>query len=531
MTADNQTTTQTTKSTNNEKYVLSVDIGTTSLRCHIYDKNVKLMGKCQEKMYVDYPKQGYCEIKPDTLWELFSVVCRGAVKDANMSFDQITCMGLSTLRNTFITWNRHTGEPLHNFIVWKDLRTTKLCKEWNRSIALRSFNLYNRMLYTLKRCNRTLSAAHFKLVPGTPAAGFLWLIQNNPEVREKMLDGNLMYGTVETWLVYKLTGKHVTEASSAGVTGLFDLFEMNWNTTLLNILQIPSNCLPEVIDNDGDFGKLNKSIFGAEIPITAVIADQQSAMFGECTFNEGDMKLTLGTGSFLSVNTGSQAYPSLSGTAYPAIGWKLSSEEKPCYILESDSSDTGTSILWAQQLDFFEEPKQTISLANSVENSGGVFFVPAFSGIQAPINDCTAVSSLIGLNPLTSKAHIVRAVLEAIAFRVLQMHTILQSNFSVKLNSIRANGGISNNDFILQLISDLTKCPVERAENLEMSTLGVTFLAGLSMGIWKNKEEIYKLRRVEKVFTPQTKNLKHYIAEFVDWQRAIDRCLKWYSHN
>lgn len=207
-------------------------------------------------------------------------------------------------------------------------------------------------------------------------AGLLWLTKNCVEVREKMLEGNLMYGTVETWLIHKLTGKHVTEASSASITGLYDLFEMNWNTTLFSILQIPMNCLPQVIDNDGDFGKLNPSIFGAEIPITAVLADQQSAMFGECSFQQGDMKLTLGTGSFLSVNTGSQAYPAIQGSAYPAVGWKLRSNDKPTYILESDSSDTGTSILWAQQLDFFQEPAQTIHLANSVPNTGGLYFIP-----------------------------------------------------------------------------------------------------------------------------------------------------------
>jgi len=510
------------------KYVLSVDIGTTSLRCHIYDQDAKLKGKSQEPMLVEYPKPGYCEIKPDVLWNLFLSVCKGAIKDANLTFDKINCMGLSFLRNTFITWNRHTGAPLHNFIVWKDLRTTKLCKEWNKSITLRAFTTYNRLIHTVKRCNRTLSAAHFKLVPGTPVAGLLWLMQNHVEVREKMLEGNLMYGTVETWLIYKLTGKHVTEPSSASITGLFNLFEMNWDTTLLNILQIPSNCLPEIIDNDGNFGKVNSSLFGVEIPITGVIADQQSAMFGECCFEQGDMKLTLGTGSFLSVNAGSQAFPSISGSAYPAIGWKLSSNSKPTYILESDSSDTGTSILWAQQLDFFKEPAQTMCLANSVPNTGGVYFVPAFSGLQAPINDHTAVSSLIGLSPLTTKAHIVRAVLEAISFRVLQMHTILQSKFNLKIHSIRANGGISNNDFIMQLTSDLTKCPVERAENREMSTLGVTFLAGFSAGIWKNFDELIKLRKVETVFTPQTTNLKTYISEFVQWQKAIQRSLNWH---
>lgn len=268
------------------------------------------------------------------------------------------------------------------------------------------------------------------------------------------------------------------------------------------------------------------------------------------------MKLTLGTGSFLSVNTGSQAYPAITGSAYPAIGWKLSSNNKPTYILESDSSDTGTSILWAQQLDFFEEPTQTICLANSVPDSGGVYFVPvsirveieinckfeyfdstntsfpqAFSGIQAPVNDCTAVSSLIGLTPTTSKAHIVRAVLEAISFRVLQMHTILQANFPGSIHSIRANGGISNNDFIMQLTSDLTKRPVERAENREMSTLGVTFMAGLSGGVWSSLDELTQLRKVETVFKPETKHLDHYVHELCQWQKAIDRCLRWYPLN
>lgn len=375
--------------------------------------------------------------------------------------------------------------------------------------------------------------ANFRLTPGSPAAGMLWMLQNVPEVREKMLQGKLMYGTVDTWLVYRLTcgESHVTEPSNASITGLLDIHSLNWNQTLLTLIQLSPDCLPTVIPSNGDFGEVHESWFGAKLPITGVVGDQQAAMFGECCYDRGDSKLTLGTGAFLAVHTGSRpalVEPHTGG--YSVVGWQLKNR-LPAYLIESDSSDTGTSILWAQKLDFFDEPAETISLARSVPTSGGVYFVPAFSGLQAPVNDLCAVSSLIGLNPTTSKAHIVRAVLEAIVFRVLQMHRLLQDQLPDQpLRSIRANGGIANNDFIMQLIADLTGSAVERATNREMSALGAAYMAGLGAEVWSDTDELRRLRSLDVVFEPQTEHLEHYVNEFTDWQRAIERCLKWYSH-
>jgi putative glycerol kinase 5 len=442
-------------------------------------------------------------------------------------------MGISTLRNTFITWSRDTGEPLHNFIVWKDLRALRTCKDWNRRLSTRSFGLLQRIFYTLGGQQRHQSMANFRLTPGTPAAGILWMLQNQPEVREKMLQGKLMYGTVDTWLVYRLTcgQTHATESSNASITGLLDLHTLSWNQTLLTLFQLSPDCLPTLIASNGDFGQVNECWFGARVPITGVVGDQQAAMFGECCFDRGDAKLTLGTGAFLAVHTGGTPAPVEPNTGgYTVVGWQLDGE-LPAYLIESDSSDTGTSILWAQKLDFFDEPAETISLARSVPTSGGVYFVPAFSGLQAPVNDLCAVSSLIGLNPTTSKAHIVRAVLEAIVFRVLQMHRLLQDQLPDQpLLNIRANGGIANNDFIMQLIADLTGSAVERASSREMSSLGAAYMAGLGGGVWSSGAQLKKLRKVDVVFDPSSDHLDHYVNEFTDWQRAIERCLKWYSH-
>ena len=439
-------------------------------------------------------------------------------------------MGLSTLRNTFITWNRDTGEPLHNFIVWKDLRAVRTCKEWNKRASVRSYSVLKRLAAPVAETFRNMAV---RLVPGTPAAGMLWMMQNNSEVREKMLEGKLMYGTVDTWLIHRLTngGSHVSEPSNASITGLMDLQKNKLNTSLLNMLQINKKCLPKLLSSNSVFGHVHEGWFGFSFPITGVMGDQQAAMFGECCYQRGDTKLTLGTGAFLSVHTGQtpiMVKPTAGG--YPVIGWQLEGQ-KPEYLIESDSSDTGTSILWAQQLDFFAEPAETISLARSVPTSGGVYFVPAFSGIQAPVNDLCAVSSLIGLNPITSKAHIVRAVLEAIVFRVLQMHQLLQKQMPDQhLLNIRANGGISNNDFIMQLIADLTGSSVERASNREMSALGAAYMAGLGAGVWTSKAQLRRLRQLDITFKPETGHLEHYVSEFSDWQRAIERCLKWYSH-
>lgn len=319
--------------------------------------------------------------------------------DAKINVSQLLCMGISTQRGTFITWDRKTGEPFHNFITWKDIRSDQLCKQWNQSFRLKCIKFGAKFIHFFIRSNRFLAASLLRFTTGMVIMRFIWVLQNIPQIRLKATEGDALYGTLDTYLVWKLTSGrvHATDASNSCITGFYDPFLMQWADWALNMFDIPPSMLPTVKDTNGDFGRTSAQIFGASIPIRAVVGDQQAAMFGECCFREGDVKCTLGTGTFININTGYQPFASYKGL-YPIVGWKLVSDQKPTYLIEGASYDTGTAILWAQSIGLFDDPKETSDLVHN-ESNGSVYFVPAFSGLQAPINDNTAATAFIGITP------------------------------------------------------------------------------------------------------------------------------------
>ncbi|KAK1133391.1 hypothetical protein K0M31_011204 [Melipona bicolor] len=332
---------------------------------------------------------------------------------------------------------------------------------------------------------------------------------------------------VDEWFqIHELTGRHVTDVSNAAATGLFDPFLMNWSTLMISTLKIPPGLFPKVVDSSGDFGVTHKSIFGVEIPIYCSMADQSASLFGSGCLNTGDLKITLGTGTFVNVNSGSKVHASISGM-YPVIGWRIGGEL--VYMIEGTWNDTGSIVEWAKQIGFVDQIAETVDMANSVKDSDGVLFVPAFSGLHAPINDYTAATGFIGIGPTTKKAHIIRAMLESIVYGIVLIFDVLNRETYHLYDKIRVDGGLSANDFVLQLLADLTGLRVERATTTEMSILGVAFVAGLQCGMWKSKKDVYKLRKVERTFVPNFWNKMRYLPMINHWKQALERFGRWYT--
>uniref|UniRef100_A0A3Q3X6F1 Glycerol kinase 5 n=1 Tax=Mola mola TaxID=94237 RepID=A0A3Q3X6F1_MOLML len=482
-----------------ESFVLSVDVGTTSIRCHVYDKQANIRGSCTTKVVPLYPEVGYVEMDPDELWTGFITVVKGAVQDAGVQMHQIKALGISTQRGTFTTWDRRTGVPFHNFISWQDQRAADLVKSWNRSLM--------KFVYFLTRLKRSLAASLIVFSTQHVTFRLVWALTH---YRQAVAEGNCCFGTIDSWLLFKLTkGRiHVTDYSNASTTGIFDSYQMCWSQLLCSLVSLPLSIFPKM-------------------------ADQQAAMFGECCFDIGDVKITMGTGTFMDINTGSKPHTSVAGL-YPLVGWKIGSEV--VYLAEGNAADTGTAIKWAQKLELFADVQDTSAMAYSVSHSDGVCFVPSFSGLQAPLNDPKACASFMGLKPSTTKCHLVRAILESITFRNKQLYETMLRETCIPITKIRVDGGVSSNDFIMQLTADLFGTKVARPQHYEMSCLGAAFVAGLEVGFWTSREQLKKLQSSDEVFLPRgalkngaCRRNGDYIPVFQSWERALRRSMNWYS--
>ncbi|XP_042314581.1 putative glycerol kinase 5 isoform X3 [Sceloporus undulatus] len=510
-----------------EGYILGIDVGSTVMRCHVYDRAAELRGASARQVDVLHPQPGWVELNPDSLWTVFVGVVKEAVQVAGIQMNQISALGLSTQRSTFITWNKKTGKPFHNFISWQDVRAGELTKSWNRSLLMKTVRGISSLLHFFTRSSLFLLASCLSFTTQHISLRLAWVLQHIAEVEQAIKEDNCCFGTVDTWLLYKLTkgSVYATEYSNASSTGFFDPFKLQWSTFLSNLLSIPVSIFPPVEDTSHNFGSVDGEIFGVPIKITALVADQQAAMFGQCCFDIGDLKVTMGTGSFWDINTGSKVHTSKKGL-YPLVGWKIGKEVT--YLAEGNASDTGNAIKWAQSLDLFASADETSKMAHSLVNSGGVCFVPSFSGLQIPVNDPYACTSFMGITASTTRKHLVRAMLESIAFRNKQLYDTITRDVSILPTSIRADGGVSKNNFVMQMTSDLINKKINRPVSTDMSCLGAAFLAGLAVGFWNDKEQLKKLRRTEMVFKPQ-KEPKEYEPAMSNWIKAVHRSLSWYS--
>ncbi|KNZ40429.1 FGGY family carbohydrate kinase [Acetobacterium bakii] len=492
-----------------KKYVLVIDEGTTGTRALIFNKNFQIVGQGYEEFTQYTPGEDKVEHDALEIYDKSIAMCKKAIGEAMISAEEIACIGITNQRATCLVWDKKTGEPLYHAIVWQDTRTAAFCQELNTGAWGEKAR---------KTTGWTLSPVYSSMMLN-------WYINNVPTIKEKIEAGEALFGTIDTWLIWKLTGgkKHAVSYSNASVMGSLDLKTGTWYDEFLTYLGIDTKIFPEIITDSGDYGVAQKDIFGAEIPITGVIADQHAALFAQGCRTAGTGKITNGTGSFLDINVGTECVISDQGLN-TVIAWKIGDEM--VYALEGFESVTGSAIQWLRDgLEVISESGETEALARSVEDTNGVYFVPALAGLSAPYHDPYARGTIFGITRGTKKAHLVRATLEGIAFRLKDIMDVVEKESGVKMKAIRIDGGASKNNLLAQLMADMMDVQVDRPFSVEATSLGAAEMAGLYIGIWKEKDFESALT-IEKTFTPEISDEKRNKA-YAGWQEAIKRSMNW----
>ena len=493
-----------------KKYIMSLDAGTTSNRCIIFNKKGEICSIAQKEFTQYFPKAGWVEHNANEIWSTQLGVMIEAMEKINISYKNISAIGITNQRETTIVWDKNTGKPIYNAIVWQCRRTSKYCDK------LKKQNLTG----LFKKKTGLIIDAYFS---GTKIK---WILDNIEGAKEKANNGELLFGTVETWLIWKLTkGKiHVTDYSNASRTLLFNINKLCWDNEILDILEIPISMLPEVKPSSHLYGNTNSQFFGGEIPITGAAGDQQAALFGQTCFEKGNVKNTYGTGCFMLMNTGEKPVFSKNGLV-TTIAWGI--DNKINYALEGSIFVGGASIQWLRdELRIVDSASDTEYMATKVKDTNGCYVVPAFTGIGAPYWNQYARGTIVGITRGVNKYHIIRATLESIAYQVNDIIEAMEIDSNIKINSLKVDGGASANNFIMQFQSDITNIPVKRPKCLETTALGAAYLAGLAVGYWKNKKDLIENINIDKEFYPNITN-KERQQKIKYWQKAVKYSFDW----
>ena len=485
-----------------KKYILTLDEGTTSARAVLFDKGGNAVSAAQREFKQIYPQPGFVEHDPVEIFSVRYAAVTEAITAIGASADEIAAVGVTNQRETTIIWDKNTGEPIYNAIVWQCRRTSEMCDK------LRADGLEEYIRKTTGlRIDAYFSATKIK-----------WILDNVPGARDRAENGELLFGTVDTWLIWKLSGGkiHVTDRTNAARTMLYDIHTLKWDKKLLEILQIPACILPEVRPSSEIYGNVN--ILGAEIPVSGIAGDQQAALFGQKCFCEGDIKNTYGTGCFLLMNTGAAAYESKNGLITTIAA---DAGNNICYALEGSVFVGGAVIQWLRdELGLIATAAESEKAALSVPDSSGVYIVPAFAGLGAPYWDMYARGTICGLTRGSGKNHIIRACLEAIAYQTNDLITALKADTGLPINHIRADGGAAANNFLMQFQADISDVGVIRPAQTEATAAGAAYLAGLAVSFWKNKNEILRLPDKQTEFKPAI-TAKRREALTDGWKRAV----------
>lgn len=493
------------------KYILSLDQGTTSSRSLIINNKGKVVGISQKEFKQIFPKPSWVEHDPLDIWETQLKTAKEVITGYNINPKEITCIAITNQRETIVAFDSDTGKPICNAIVWQCRRTGDACNKLKQKYA-----------ELIKEKTGLVIDPYFS------ASKIKWIIDNANDAKELINNKRLRFGTIDAWLIWNLTGRKsfYTDPSNASRTMLYNIKENKYDSELLNLFGIEEWMLPKVIESDGNFGYVDKSYFGSEIPIKAVLGDQQAALFGQCCFKTGDMKVTYGTGGFLLINTGNNFQ--LNENLLTTIAWytnigKGLLQQAPTYALEGSTFISGAIIQWLRDgLGLIRDSSETEKIATSIKKNDGVYFVPALVGLGAPYWDASARGTITGITRSTTKAHIVRAGVESMAYQVADLILPLKNKFPKDI-ILKADGGASRNNFLLQFQADLLGIPVTRSFQSEATALGVAYLAGLSTGIWGSLNEIEKNYNPSKTFLPK----ENKVAEYKKWKDAVQRSLRW----
>lgn len=493
-----------------EQFILALDAGTLSARAVVFDHAGNVRAKAQKEIRQYFPNPGWVEHDADEIWKSVVKVGTRAMADAGVRAEQIAAIGVTNQRETVVLWDRETGEPIYNAIVWQCRRTSEMADR-----------LKEQGLEEVYRQKTGLPIdAYFS------ATKLKWLLDNVDGAREKAESGKLLFGTVDSWLIYKLSkGRlHITDYSNASRTMLFNIHTLEWDSEILDQLNIPAAILPKVRPSSEVYGNADKSVFGAEIPIAGAAGDQQAALFGQTCFSEGDAKNTYGTGCFLLMNTGETPVTSKNGLA-TTVAWGV--DGKINYALEGSIFAAGAAIEWlVSGLRLIDSAEDTDYMASCVPDTDGIYFVPAFTGLGAPHWDQYARGTLVGITRGTTKKHIVRATMEAVAYQVCDVINAMRSDSGIDLKTLQVDGGASASDFLMQFQADMLNRPVRRPVCRETTALGAAYLAGLAVGYWKNEEDVKKNATLDKEYLPDMDE-KTRAKKKKGWDKAVRYSFGW----
>ena len=486
------------------KYILSVDAGTSSSRAILFNKNGEINGISQYEFKQYYPKNGWVEHDPIEIWNTQLKAIKDVLIQSQISANSIYSIGITNQRETTVIWNKETGIPIYNAIVWQDRRTKAYCNQ------LKSENFES--IFTHK--------TGLLLDPYFSGTKIKWIFDNHPKLYELTKENKIAFGTIDTWLIWQLTKgkKHITDVTNASRTLLYNIRELKWDTELLDILSIPENILPKVVSSSEFFGFANENILGAEIPITAIAGDQQASLFGQMCITEGDIKNTYGTGCFCMMNTGQKIVKS-KNKMLSTIAYQINGETN--YAIEGSIFIGGSLIQWLRdQLEIISSSSEIETLANSVIDNGGLTFISALSGLGAPYWDPNATGSILGITTKTNKGHIARAALEAIAIRSYEIISNMEKDSKIKFSTLKVDGGASVNNLLMQIQCNILQKNVIRPKLTECTSLGIAFLSGLASGYWNSMEDLKNIWYTEKIFTPQNKD-QHLISNWNEKMKIL----------
>ena len=494
------------------KIIAALDQGTTSTRCILFNQSGEIISSCQKEHRQIFPQPGWVEHDPVEIWENSIYVIKAALNNAKLDHKDLAGLGITNQRETTVIWSKITGQPVYNAIVWQDARTDQICSK----------------LAGEKGQDRFRSKVGLPLATYFSGPKIVWILENVDGVREKALNGELLFGTIDSWLVWNLTGavengRHITDVTNSSRTMLIDLKTLEWDKDILKIFDIPETILPEIRSSSEIYGEAGGSLSG--LSIAGILGDQHAALFGQTCFDPGQAKNTYGTGCFLLLNSGEEPTLSEHGLL-TTLGYKIG-DAKPVYALEGSIAITGALVQWLRDnLEMIQESAEVEELANQVEDNGGIYFVPAFSGLYAPYWQSNARGVIAGLTRFITKAHIARAVLEATAFQTKEVLEAMEKDTGIKLASLKVDGGMVYNELLMQFQADMLNVPVIRPTITETTALGAAYAAGLAVGVWKDQEDLRDYWREDRVWAPAME-VTERDRQYKGWKKAVKRSFDW----
>jgi glycerol kinase len=491
-------------------YILAIDEGTTGTTSLLINADGQVVTKAYQEVHPLYPQPGWVEEDAEELFHKAIAGAHAAIQKNGIDISLIKGIGITNQRETTVVWDRHTGKPVTNAIVWQCRRTAAICEELKQKG-------YEKII---REKTGLVIDAYFS------ATKIRWILDHVPEGQKRAERGDLLFGTVDSWLVWNLTGGavHITDFSNASRTMLFNIHTLQWDKELLSMLNIPAVVLPKVLPSSHVYGETIPNIFGVKIPICGIAGDQQSALFGQACYQVGNAKNTYGTGCFILLNTGDKAVASKNGLI-TTIAWGVGN--KVIYALEGSVFVTGAAVQWLRdELKLISTAAESEAVANSVSDNGGVYIVPAFVGLGAPYWDMYARGTIIGITRGTNKGHIVRATLEAIAYQVRDVEDVMSKEAGIKIQSLRVDGGGTGNSLLMQFQSDILGIPIELTAIPDTTALGAGYLAGLAVGVWQDMDEIARKHFTSRIFEPKM-SADRREKLYHDWQRAVERSRNW----